>query len=292
MASQVTQYLFFFALAAGSMAAIAHGSSLPSTSRSTAFAQNALFLKGDIKGLSAPHARSQRPAVASVSMMASPLNLRSRASGIVDKCKVSAKGLFTATAAALCFSAVTMSTKPAVAATAAELAAEIVEDDTELFEGGEAVASTAAVEIEYTGMRKLSLSENAIKYGVLVGGFGGWLTYTIFEGKREDRDEEQRVKEEVERIEQWKKEFIDMEDVVGDDDLMDSLNKRMSGETDGDVDDADGSGGIPRNYSPDDDDDGGSGGAAAAAPEDAPADIDSAKMDQLKRMFGTGDGDK
>jgi hypothetical protein len=45
MASQVTQYLFFFALAAGSMAAIAHGSSLPSASRSTAFAQNALFLK-------------------------------------------------------------------------------------------------------------------------------------------------------------------------------------------------------------------------------------------------------
>lgn len=38
-----------------------------------------------------------------------------------------------------------MSTKPAVAATAAELAAEIVEDDTELFEGGEAVATTAAV---------------------------------------------------------------------------------------------------------------------------------------------------
>jgi hypothetical protein len=44
----------------------------------------------------------------------------------------------------------------------------------------------------------------------------------------------------------------------------------MSGETDGDVDDADGSGGLPRNYNPDDDDDGGSGGAAAAL-EDAPA---------------------
>jgi len=32
----------------------------------------------------------------------------------------------------------------------------------------------------------------------------------------------------VERIEQWKKEFIDMDDVIADDDIMDSLNKRVS----------------------------------------------------------------
>ena len=84
-----------------------------------------------------------------------------------------------------------------------------------------------SVEIEYTGMRKLTLMENVVKYGALGGGFGAWLTWTIFEGKKEDREEEQRVKEEVERIEAWKKEFIDMEDVVSDDDMLESLNKRV-----------------------------------------------------------------
>ncbi len=57
---------------------------------------------------------------------------------------------------------------------------------------------------------------------------GAWIAYTVYEGKKEDRDEEERVKKEVERIEQWKKEFIDMDDVIGDDDIMDSLNKRVS----------------------------------------------------------------
>ena len=34
----------------------------------------------------------------------------------------------------------------------------------------------------------------------------------------------------VERIEKWKKEFIDMDDVVSDDDIFSSLQKRLSGE--------------------------------------------------------------
>ena len=34
----------------------------------------------------------------------------------------------------------------------------------------------------------------------------------------------------MERIEKWKKEFIDMDDVVSDDDMLASLQKRLSGE--------------------------------------------------------------
>lgn len=77
-------------------------------------------------------------------------------------------------------------------------------------------------------MRKLTPGENVIKYGILTGGLGAWLVYTVWLGKKEDREEEERVEAEVERIEQWKKEFIDMEDVVADDEIMDSLSKRVS----------------------------------------------------------------
>ena len=34
----------------------------------------------------------------------------------------------------------------------------------------------------------------------------------------------------MERIEKWQKEFIDMDDVVSDDDMFASLQKRLSGE--------------------------------------------------------------
>ena len=62
----------------------------------------------------------------------------------------------------------------------------------------------------------------------------------------------------------------------------------MSGEVADDMDGEDGSGGIPRDYKPDGDD-GDDGGAAAM--EEAPASIDEAKMEQLRRMMGGGDAD-
>jgi len=147
------------------------------------------------------------------------------------------------------------------------------------------------VEIEYTGMRKLSVVENVAKYGILVGVFGTALVWSWSEGKREDRDEEERVKQEVERIEQWKKEFIDMEDVVADDEIMSSLNKRMGGEKEEGVDDKDGSGGVPADYDatktkaveekePDT--------TTAVEPEDAPAQMDAEQLERLKRMMGGG----
>lgn len=58
----------------------------------------------------------------------------------------------------------------------------------------------------------------------------------------------------MERIEKWKKEFIDMDDVVSDDDMFASLNKRLSGEGKEDAKDVeglDGSGAVPEDYDPD-----------------------------------------
>lgn len=155
-------------------------------------------------------------------------------------------------------------------------------------------ADAGQVEIEYTGMRKLTPVENAVKYGGLAAVFGGGVVWSWREGRKEDREEEERVKAEVERIEKWKKEFIDMEDVVADDDLQAALSKRMSGEKADGIDDADGSGGVPVDYKPEGPSDGpapGDGGAQVEA-EDRPASVDAEQLERLKRMFGEGGAGK
>ena len=58
-------------------------------------------------------------------------------------------------------------------------------------------ASRGEQEIEYTGFRKLTMAEEAAKYGILVGIFGGGVAWSYWEGKKEDREEEARVKAEV-----------------------------------------------------------------------------------------------
>eukprot|EP00283_Hemiselmis_rufescens_P015154 CAMPEP_0173440434 /NCGR_PEP_ID=MMETSP1357-20121228/22847_1 /TAXON_ID=77926 /ORGANISM="Hemiselmis rufescens, Strain PCC563" /LENGTH=291 /DNA_ID=CAMNT_0014405911 /DNA_START=27 /DNA_END=902 /DNA_ORIENTATION=+ len=282
----------FSALAVAMAASGAHSASPNPSSNSLAFAlQPASLLQSSRTALplgASRHAYSPSSAL-QVSMMASPLNLRAKAANLLSKCKGGLKGFATATAAAACMSTIPMAPRPVHAATAAEqLATEGAEQD-DMFET-EHLGEVAPVksEMDYTGMRKLTLTENAVKYSLLVGGFGGWLGYTIYEGRREDVDEENRVKEEVERIEQWKKEFIDMDDVASDDDVMESLNKRMKGEVADDLDvDADGTGGIGRDYQPEDDgDDGG-----ASAVEDTAAEIDEERMRQLRKMMGGDDAD-
>jgi len=46
-------------------------------------------------------------------------------------------------------------------------------------------------------LRKLSPLEEVAKYGILVGIFGGGVVWSAWEGKKEDREEEARVKAEV-----------------------------------------------------------------------------------------------
>uniref|UniRef100_A0A7S0QPF9 Uncharacterized protein n=1 Tax=Cryptomonas curvata TaxID=233186 RepID=A0A7S0QPF9_9CRYP len=174
-------------------------------------------------------ARSERDGALNV-MASSSLALRARFQESCSRCFSGLNKFFTAAVVAGCIAS-TAGVRPAFAKSAAELAMEV---DNEADEG--------QVEIEYTGMRKLSPAENAAKYGGLIAVFGGGVVWSWRAGRREDREEEERVKAEVERIEQWKKEFIDMEDVVADDDLQASLSKRMSGEKTEGVDDADGSG--------------------------------------------------
>ena len=203
--------------------------------------------------------------------------------------------------AALAVSLSTMGVSGARAAAVAD-----VEFDEDVMEDVELVQEDT--EVDFTGMRKLSLGEQVIKYSILGGMFGGAAIYTFYEGKQADRDEEDRVKAEVERIEKWKAEFIDMDDVVSDDDLMASLNKRTSGEEGEDVKDLDGTGKIAADYDPEaeilkqqlaktqkelekkeseakavEEEE------AKASLEDKPAEIDAEQMERLKRMFGGGE---
>jgi len=190
---------------------------------------------------------------------------------------------------------------------------DLADDEMTLMEGSK------EVEIEYTGLRKLTFGEEAIKYGILVGIFGGGVAWSSWEGKKEDREEEERVKAEVERIEKWKAEFIDVDDVVSDDDMLASLQKRMSGEGKEDVEGLDGSGAVPEDYNPDTivlqdqmkkmekeqqkkeeqaakDEDAKFSAlqkevSEESESEDKVAEVDTEQMERLKRMFGgSGEG--
>mmetsp|Transcript_52494 Transcript_52494/g.112259 ORF Transcript_52494/g.112259 Transcript_52494/m.112259 type:complete len:260 (-) Transcript_52494:506-1285(-) len=138
--------------------------------------------------------------------------------------------------------------------------------------------------------------------GFLVGiaGGGGYLLYSYLEAEREDKEEEVRVKKEEERQKSLAKEFTDIEEgVATDEDLLDSLRKRVdnSSSTNGGADTGGDSGGpLPSSLES-------SGGGAATldrppevsgeAPlpaEPLPAEPEpgasEADIERLKRMMG------
>uniref|UniRef100_A0A7S0J465 EF-hand domain-containing protein n=1 Tax=Calcidiscus leptoporus TaxID=127549 RepID=A0A7S0J465_9EUKA len=68
--------------------------------------------------------------------------------------------------------------------------------------------------------------------GLLFGVTGGaaYLLYSYLEAEREDREEEAAVKKEEKRLEGLAKEFTDIEEgVVTDEELMDSLRRKLGG---------------------------------------------------------------
>ncbi|KAJ1492167.1 hypothetical protein T484DRAFT_3008498 [Baffinella frigidus] len=112
--------------------------------------------------------------------MASPLGLRSKMAG--------AKKVLATTAMALSLSF--MGVQSARAAGGATMYEDDLHEEVQ-------VTEVMPEETDYTGMRTLKFGEQVIKYGMLAGGFGGFLAYSMWEGKRADRDEETRVAEEV-----------------------------------------------------------------------------------------------
>ena len=231
--------------------------------------------------------------------------------------RATVKKLVATGALSLCLLAGTpMRASAQATATEFDFEEDLLEEETSLVESAE-------VEIDYTGLRKLTMAEEVAKYGILAGIFGGGVAWSWYEGKREDRDEEERVKAEVERIEKWKKEFIDMDDVVSDDDMLASLQKRMSGEGADEVKDMDGKGGVAEDYDPEaavlqaqlkkmeeeaqkkeeeqkkkeeEEDNERFNALKAEISEDESADkvaeIDTEQMERLKKMFGSSEDKK
>ena len=135
---------------------------------------------------------------------------------------------------------------------------------------------------------------------------GGFAYYSWSTARREDEEEEVRIKDETEKMERLSKEFTDIdESVTVDEDLMSSLKKRLNAtETKGSGGGADDepSGGTPPSGSGGGAGGSDSGGGAAVRepPDSSAADVDPPEepgtsaedIARLNRLFGSPDAEK
>jgi len=131
---------------------------------------------------------------------------------------------------------------------------------------------------------------------------GGFAYYSWSTARREDEEEEVRIKEETEKMERLSKEFTDIdESVTVDEDLMASLKKRMGNGTDtkegGEDGPGGGGGGGGDGFTPPSDMDSGGGAAVLEPPESSPAPAEdaaasAADIERLNKLFGMGDAEK
>lgn len=162
-------------------------------------------------------------------------------------------------------------------------------------------------ELRYDGKQELEPVEKAISY-LLTGGTFAILTAWAWRRNREDDALEQiRIKEEVERLEKLKAEFMDVEeddDSMDDEDLLAALNKRISkdAEDSQDGEDADagpeavpGDGDSAPDSTPKSSADTGTAtlerpsNSSPTDKDDTPSDAES--VDMLRRMWEATDGD-
>jgi len=104
-------------------------------------------------------------------------------------------------------------------------------------------------ELRYDGRTELGATEKMLSLA-LTGGAFAVLSAWAYKRNREDDEEEQiRIKEEVERLEKLKAEFLDVEDFdddsIDDEDLYKELSKRLEDSVDDLDDDSEGSGDDP-----------------------------------------------
>ena len=162
--------------------------------------------------------------------------------------------------------------------------------------------ATTTKTVKKTASTKAMKRKKAQKQGngavgtlVMIGGVGYWAWSSA---AKEDEEEQERIKEETEKMDRLAKEFTDIDEgVTADADLLASLKERMgksnATKTDGDdditgSDDGSGPGGAPTMDS----------GGGAAVLEPPPEDVEApdlpaqADIDRLNKLFGMGDADK
>lgn len=146
-------------------------------------------------------------------------------------------------------------------------------------------------DLRYDGKKELSATDRLISLGLTGGLLGGLMLWAYRKNRKDDELELVRVKEEVDRLEQLRSEFVDVDEdgEVDDEEFFADLNKRL------DKPDAEAQEGDEKK---DDDNPGSPTGSTAVAdpetgvPGDGGAEGGADARDMLKRMFDASDEDK
>ncbi|CAN8067560.1 unnamed protein product, partial [Agarophyton chilense] len=155
-------------------------------------------------------------------------------------------------------------------------------------------APAAAKELRYDGRQELGSSERVVSLALTAGTFAALGVWAWKQNRRDDELEEVRIREEVERLEELRQEFVDVEDDEGamdDEDLLASLRERLG--EDGRRSDADADSDADSDADPDAPEGDAAAGNSATAVIDKP-DADappSDSLDMLKRMWDATDDD-
>eukprot|EP00178_Gracilaria_changii_P017742 TRINITY_DN505_c0_g1_i1.p5 TRINITY_DN505_c0_g1~~TRINITY_DN505_c0_g1_i1.p5 ORF type:complete len:269 (+),score=65.08 TRINITY_DN505_c0_g1_i1:5202-6008(+) len=145
------------------------------------------------------------------------------------------------------------------------------------------VREVEAKELRYDGRQELDSKERAFSLVLTAGTFAALGVWAWKQNRRDDELEEIRIREEVERLEKLRQEFMDVEedeDAMDDEDLLASLRERLGEDGRRAENDGEGEG------------DAGDSDSTTAVMDKDDADAPSAdSVDMLKRMWEATDDD-
>lgn len=102
--------------------------------------------------------------------------------------------------------------------------------------------SGSAKELRYDGRPELGATEKVLSFVLTGGAFAVLSTWTYKRNRKENDEEQIRIKEEVERLEKLKTEYLEAEDYddsIADEDIYRDLSKRLEESEGGGTKDAD-----------------------------------------------------
>lgn len=140
-------------------------------------------------------------------------------------------------------------------------------------------SSTPSKALRYDGRQELDKGEKAMSLTLTAGTFAALAVWAYKENRKDDELENIRIREEVERLEKLKAEFVDVDEEeeggLDDEDLFASLKQRIGeeGSTGEEAEEGDEKG-------------------TGVGEEDGNSDVAPDSVDMLKRMWEATDGDK
>lgn len=150
-----------------------------------------------------------------------------------------------------------------------------------------------AKQLRYDGRQELDSGEKAMSLTLTAGTFAALGVWAWKQNRRDDELENIRIKDEVERLEKLKAEFMDVEEdeeSLDDEDLLASLKQRIG---DTEEDDPDAEGGPKETVAERPDDSPKVDDEEGKQPDEQGADVaTSDSLDMLKRMWDATDDDQ